>query len=211
MMPRPRTFLLNRVRKLTAALALRDRAQAAVIRTADTPDSAEPQPSEKIAQATSNQRLRNLVDQIRAVRLQGQNKTRLQQSATRQALLPRRESRVLCIDDDDEYVQALRLRLTSYGIHILRASNGLDGYCDAVAQPTDAILLDYQMPNGPGDYILERLKKNPATKDIPVVVITGRKDRTLELKVLNRGAARFLYKPLDFGELMTELHKHLPA
>jgi response regulator RpfG family c-di-GMP phosphodiesterase len=119
--------------------------------------------------------------------------------------------RVLCIDDDLDYVQALRRRLESRGIVVLRATSGLDGFCSAVGETIDAILLDYQLPNGCGDYILEQLKVNPTTKDIPVIVISGCKDRVLEHTLINGGAARFMHKPLDFEELMTELGKYLPV
>jgi len=116
---------------------------------------------------------------------------------------------VLCIDDDPEYVHALQIRLESRGIAVLRATTGLDGFCYAVGEPADAILLDYQLPNGCGDYILEQLKVNPATKSIPVIVISGSKDRALEYALINGGAFRFMHKPLDFEELMSELRKHL--
>ena len=117
---------------------------------------------------------------------------------------------MLCIDDDPEYIQALQVRLESRGIAVLRATTGLDGFCTAVGEPADAILLDYQLPNGCGDDILAQLKVNPATKGIPVIVISGSKDRALEYTLVNGGAVRFMHKPLDFEELMSELRKHLP-
>jgi DNA-binding response OmpR family regulator len=117
--------------------------------------------------------------------------------------------RVLCIDDDPQFVQALKIRLESRGIAVVRATTGLDGYCSALGESADAILLDYQLPNGCGDYILEQLKANPATKDIPVIVISGSKDRALEYLLINGGAVRFMPKPLNFAELMSELRKHL--
>jgi DNA-binding response OmpR family regulator len=42
-----------------------------------------------------------------------------------------------------------------------------------------------------------------------VIVISGSKDRALEYVLINGGAVRYLHKPLDFEELMRELHKHL--
>jgi two-component system, OmpR family, response regulator RpaA len=117
--------------------------------------------------------------------------------------------RVLCIDDDPDYCRALQIRLESRGLAVHRATTGLDGYCFALGQSADVILLDYQLPNGCGDFILEQLKTNPATKDIPVIVISGSKDHTLRHTLINGGAVRYLHKPLDFEELMSELDKHL--
>ena len=85
----------------------------------------------------------------------------------------------------------------------------MEGYRFAFARPADLILLDFEMPNGQGDYILGKLKGNPITKDIPVIVITGRKDRALQRKMMSMGAAGFMHKPPDFKELLKELRKHI--
>jgi len=115
---------------------------------------------------------------------------------------------LLCIDDDAEYSLALKLRFEQHGIGVQRAFAGMDGFRQAFMRPAEAILLDYEMPNGQGDYILGRLKDNPVTKDIPVIVVTGRKERSLERKMLNLGAARFLTKPIDFSTLLAEVQQH---
>lgn len=117
--------------------------------------------------------------------------------------------RVLCIEDDPEFARALQIRLESRGITFLCAATGLDGFCAAVGEPADAILLDYQLPNGCGHFILQQLKANLATSHIPVIVISGAKDRALEYTLVNVGAVRFFRKPFDFEELMSELRKHL--
>ena len=116
---------------------------------------------------------------------------------------------ILAIDDDEDFSWALKRRLETHGVAVVRAFDGTEGYLTAFSRPADAILLDYEMPNGRGDYVLGRLKDNPVTKDIPVFVITGRKDRALERKMLNLGAAEFLTKPLDFQKLINELSRHV--
>lgn len=117
--------------------------------------------------------------------------------------------RVLLIDDDSDFIDALQMRLESRGIAVGRATTGLDGFCWAVGESADAILLDYQLPNGRGDHILAELKQNLATHHIPVIAISGHKDRELEYTLVNEGAVRFLRKPVDFEELMDELQKHI--
>jgi CheY-like chemotaxis protein len=200
-MTRRRDLLLKHARELASELVLRARAPEVDVRT-------EPRLAERTDLMTTNRRFMELVDRMLAAGHNCPKQAAAQQHVMRKPPVPRREPQVLCIDDDAEYTRALQLRLNSLGINVLRASTGLDGYCDAVAQPTDAILLDYQVPNGPGDYILRQLKANPATRDIPVIVITGRTDHVLEKTMLNHGAAKFLQKPLDFGKLITELSKH---
>ena len=116
---------------------------------------------------------------------------------------------VLCIDDDAEFSMALKLRLETHGVAVVRAFEGMEGLRRAFTYPADVILLDYEMPNGQGDYILGRLKDNPATRDLPVIIITGRKDRMLERRMLSLGAAKFMTKPPNFPELLSELSKHI--
>ncbi len=116
---------------------------------------------------------------------------------------------VLCIDDDADYSHALKLRLERHGIAVVRAFEGLEGVRCAFTKPADVILLDYEMPNGQGDYVLARLKDNPVTRHIPVIMITGKKDRILERRVLSMGAVKFMYKPPNFSELLSELRRHI--
>ena len=116
---------------------------------------------------------------------------------------------ILCIDDDADYSNVLRHRLEHYGIAVRRAFEGMEGFRFAFTQPADVILLDYELPNGRGDYILQRLKSNPVTEHIPVIVITGRKERSLERHMRSCGAANFFTKPPDMNALMNELRLHM--
>jgi CheY-like chemotaxis protein len=116
---------------------------------------------------------------------------------------------ILCIDDDTDFSDALRLRLENHGVAVARAFNGMDGYRLAFTSPASAILLDYHMPNGRGDYILGRLKDNPVTKNIPVLMITGTQDRVLQRRMMAMGAADFLVKPLDFEDLRGRLASYI--
>jgi len=118
---------------------------------------------------------------------------------------------VLCIDDDTEFSKSLSMRLQKYGIELWRASAGMQGYQYAFTNPAFAVILDYHLPNGNGEYILRRLKETPATSEIPVIVLTGNKDRMLEKRMLNMGAAHFLTKPCPWDTFWTVLQKYLPS
>ncbi len=160
--------------------------------------------------AATNRRLLDCVEDMLTTRGASIDQSKQQQAAAEcQRRAPRPPPRVLLVDDDLDYIHALQVRLESRGIAVLRATTGLDGFCSAVGEPADAILLDYQLPNGCGSFILEQLKSNLATRGIPVIVISGSKDRALEYTLVNSGAVRFMHKPLDFEELMSELRKHL--
>jgi len=116
---------------------------------------------------------------------------------------------VLHVDDDRDLSEAMAARFEVYGIKVVRAFDGTGGVRTALSHQASAIILDYEMPNGQGDYVLGRLKDNPITRDIPVIMLTGKKDRFLERKLLGIGAARFFNKPVDFNELLDELRQHI--
>jgi CheY-like chemotaxis protein len=116
---------------------------------------------------------------------------------------------VLCVDDDSDFADSLKLRLQQHGVEVLQAFAGMAGYRTAFTSPAQAIILDQTMPDGNGEYVLRRLKENPVTQDIPVIVLTGTKDRMLERKMYNLGAVRFLTKPVAWDDLWAELRQHI--
>jgi DNA-binding response OmpR family regulator len=118
---------------------------------------------------------------------------------------------VLCIDDDSEFSFALQLRLQEHGVEVIRAFAGREGYRNAVLSEVSAIILDYEMPEGNGDYVLRRLKESPITSSIPVIVLTGRRDKHLQRTMYGLGADCFMTKPYDWPMLWGELKRFLPA
>ena len=116
---------------------------------------------------------------------------------------------VLCIDDDPDFARALTVRLNEHDVDVIEAGAGRDGFRAVFTQHVDAIILDYELPEGNGLYVLRRLKENPVTAAIPVIVLTGRRDSNLERQVYNVGATRYLTKPLDWPQLWETLQDNL--
>lgn len=114
---------------------------------------------------------------------------------------------VLHVDDDKELSDVLKRKLQLHGISVIRAFDGTTGVRKAMMHPASAIILDYEMPNGRGDYVLTRLRDNPLTREVPIVVLTGTKDRFLERRLLNMGANAFFNKPPEFGKLVEEIRR----
>lgn len=117
----------------------------------------------------------------------------------------------LLIDDDAEFSKGLSLRLAQKGIASERVFAGQEGFRKAFLSKPHLIVLDYEMPDGNGDYVLRRLKENPATRDIPVISLTGRTDKAIERQMLNLGAAVFTTKPYNWEQLWGEIEKFVPA
>ncbi len=114
---------------------------------------------------------------------------------------------VLCIDDDPDVSRMIELRLRSFEVKCNRAFFGTQGIWESLCEKPDAIVLDFNMPQGRGDYVLETLRRNAKTADIPVIVLTGQPD--LEPRLKRLGAQGFLKKPVHIGLLLAELSKYV--
>lgn len=116
---------------------------------------------------------------------------------------------VLSIEDDDDVALALQFRLKEIGVEMFRACAGREGYHRAYVDAPCAILLDYELPEGNGDYVLRCLKESSATRDIPVIVLTGRREARIERLMRDLGADEFITKPFEWRQLRNVLEKVL--
>ena len=110
---------------------------------------------------------------------------------------------VLHVDDDQDLVDAVTSRFKANGFRVASALDGITGIQEALIHPADAIVLDYDMPNGRGDIVIELLKGNDKTKNIPIVVLTAVHKKGLKRELLSKGADVFMTKPFEFDELQS--------
>lgn len=121
--------------------------------------------------------------------------------------------RVLIVDDDPDVGRFLCSRLRKYGLDTLLAPNGAAGYLMARDDKPSVVITDYFMPHGDAFYLLWKLRSTPATEEIPVFVISGRRldaaiQASLQREICGHpGAARIFGKPLNFEELIGALQK----
>jgi two-component system cell cycle response regulator len=106
-------------------------------------------------------------------------------------------ARILVIDDIDANVRLLEAKLSAEYYDVLTASDGPSGLIVAAAKKPDIILLDVMMPGMDGFEVCRRLKDDPATRHIPVVLVTALDGRQDRLAGLEAGADEFLTKPID--------------
>jgi signal transduction histidine kinase len=102
--------------------------------------------------------------------------------------------KILIIDDDETARYTLGSFATRPGAHVLEAENGLQGIARAQTDRPDVILLDMMMPGLGGHEVLQRLKTDPATRAIPVVIITSRFVNEDERTQILSRAANVIYK-----------------
>ncbi|WP_229812137.1 response regulator transcription factor [Lentzea flava] len=121
---------------------------------------------------------------------------------------PSRTVKVLLIEDDDRVSSALVPAMQRRGFDIRCAATGKDGLRDARLHDFDVVLLDLGLPDMDGIEVLRRLNR---TCDTPVIVVTARSEESARILGLSSGAADYLVKPYDFGELIVRIRKAVRA
>lgn len=106
-------------------------------------------------------------------------------------------ARVLVVDDLLPNIKLLEARLTAEYFDVITAMNGPDALAICERGACDLILLDVMMPGMDGFEVCRRLKANPATAHLPVVMVTALDQPTDRVRGLEAGADDFLTKPVD--------------
>jgi PleD family two-component response regulator len=107
-------------------------------------------------------------------------------------------TRILIVDDDRPSRQLLEVMLMPEGFLLLTAASGEEALAIVAQQSPDLILLDAMMPRMDGYQVAARIKGNLATRNIPVIMVTGQDDHHAGMLA---GAEDFLTKPVDRADL----------
>jgi two-component system, cell cycle response regulator len=115
-------------------------------------------------------------------------------------------ARILVVDDLEANRRLLEARLTADYYEVIEATRGEEAVQMARREKPDLILLDVMMPGGIDGYeACRRLKAQPETRHIPVVILTTLDDRDNRVRGLQAGAEEFLTKPIDEVQLMARV------
>lgn len=118
-------------------------------------------------------------------------------------------ARILIADDDAILTEMLRFRLESARHDVIAAADGVAALDCVTSGQVDLIVLDSMMPMVAGPEVLARLKADPATAEIPVVMLTARSGEGDVVAGLKAGASEYLTKPFIPQELMVRIEKLL--
>jgi DNA-binding response OmpR family regulator len=115
---------------------------------------------------------------------------------------------ILCIEDEPEMIDLIRLILGRRGFDVIGAAGGKDGLEKVRQQPPDLILLDLMMPDMDGWEVYQQIKADEKFRDIPVIVVTA-KAQSID-KVLGLHIAKvddYIAKPFSPQDLLNSVDK----
>jgi len=116
------------------------------------------------------------------------------------------KKKILIVDDEEDIVEMLQLRLEANGFDVDSASNGRDGIDKAAEIEPDLILLDVMMPIMTGYEACKELKSRDDLKSIPVLMLSARALEKDEKQGEAVGADAYVSKPYTFDELLDEIN-----
>lgn len=114
-------------------------------------------------------------------------------------------SSILIVDDNPQNVELLEAYLEELGAEVRTAADGLEALAAVEAKQPDVILLDVMMPRMSGYQACVKLKGNPATRDIPIIMVTALNEVSDTVRADESGADDFLTKPVNKLELVTRV------
>ena len=118
--------------------------------------------------------------------------------------------RVVCIEDEPEMIDLVRLILSRRGFQVVGAMGGREGLEAILREKPDLVLLDLMMPDMDGWEVYQKMKASDATRNIPVIVVTA-KAQSID-KVLGLHIAKvddYITKPFGPQELLESVEKVL--
>jgi adenylate cyclase len=114
-------------------------------------------------------------------------------------------AKILVVDDTPRNVKLLADLLTVKGFYVATAASGREALTAVDAEPPDLVLLDVVMPEMSGYEVCRALRENPATRVLPVIMVTALDPSVERVKGIDAGADDFLTKPINQAELLARV------
>ena len=117
--------------------------------------------------------------------------------------------KILLVDDDRDFSQLLEFDLKKKGYQVVLACNGEEGLEKVQAEKPNLIVLEIKMPKMDGYTFVRRLKKDPGTKDIPLIVLTSYEPMKDMFQL--EGVTDYFVKSVNVENLLKTIEKNLGA
>src|SRR5712692_2847937 len=112
---------------------------------------------------------------------------------------------VLIVDDEAALVTMLRYNLEKEGFAVCEAANGEEALTHIVEQKPDVVLLDWMLPLVSGIEVCRQIRRAPASRTLPVIMLTARGEEGDRVRGLNCGADDYVTKPFSPAELVARI------
>jgi DNA-binding response OmpR family regulator len=116
---------------------------------------------------------------------------------------------ILVVDDEPDIRRLVSFSLKRHGFEVLEATDGISGCAAAEANMPDLILMDVMMPMMNGFEASKRLKESPATRGIPILMLSAKSQAYEQEEGLESGAVEYITKPFTPAELVEQVTNHL--
>jgi CheY-like chemotaxis protein len=117
--------------------------------------------------------------------------------------------KILLVDDSATILMMQKMALKTTNYKVVTANNGAEGVAKAIAELPDLILMDVIMPKMTGFEACRELRKQEATKDIPIIMVTTRGEPVNVEEGFESGCTDYVTKPIDTFELLNKLRDQL--
>jgi len=114
-------------------------------------------------------------------------------------------ARVLIVEDEGPLAEMLRYNLEAEGFRVSHAESGEEAEILVAEERPDLVLLDWMLPQVSGIELCRRLRTNPETRAIPIVMLTARGEEADRIRGLSTGADDYVVKPFSLPELMARV------
>lgn len=122
---------------------------------------------------------------------------------------PAQQPCVLVVEDESAQREVLQYNLEAEGFRVVMAVNGDEALLMVREEKPDLIVLDWMLPNVSGIEICRRVKANPETRAVPIIMLSARSEEADRVRGLETGADDYVVKPYSVVELMARLRTQL--
>ena len=116
---------------------------------------------------------------------------------------------VLIVEDELAQREVLSYNLSAEGFRVSTAEDGEEGLLLRSEDPPDVMVLDWMLPSVSGIEVCRRVKMNPETRDIAVIMLSARSEEVDKVRGLETGADDYVVKPYSVAELMARVKSQL--
>jgi len=125
--------------------------------------------------------------------------------------IPTMHERILVVDDEPDVVELIGFNLRSRGYEVISASNGLEALLKTRRFHPDLVVLDVMMDGMDGLSVCEILRTQPATRSMPVIIVTAAAGEMAKLNSFSAGATDFMTKPFSPQDLVRKVGRLLES